>query len=278
MKRNINRKNIMNMQLGFILAFAAFSWPPVLGQGRDIGSPANLVLNGDFGSGLDYWTVYYPDPPYADAGVGQFDFGQGQQAAFYARVGGGMPAVLEQHFIARTGLIYDIRADVASSEYYCCENVDGGTVSAYIYAPGMVVLSYSFGYIHMLETLHAQLSGSFVATESGEASLYIGFSREWGVYYSTPTDWIGNIRITALTTSQAVQRLMSQVEGSEVRNSKALTATLSAALASIEKGNPAASANQLRAFMHQVRSQVVDPGRADRFIEAAQLVVNALQS
>ena len=87
-----------------------------------------------------------------------------------------------------------------------------------------------------------------------------------------------SITVSVLTTSQAVQRLISLVEGSPVRNPKPLTATLSAALASIDRGNSIAAANQLSAFQNKVQAQVSDAAPAGPLIAAAQQVIDALGS
>jgi len=51
---------------------------------------------------------------------------------------------------------------------------------------------------------------------------------------------------------------------------------ISRALASIERGNSVAAANQLRAFEHKVQAQVADPALAGQLIDDAQQVIDAL--
>jgi hypothetical protein len=85
-----------------------------------------------------------------------------------------------------------------------------------------------------------------------------------------------SITVSVLTTSQAVQWLVALVDGSAVAKPKPLTATLSSALASIDRGNLFAAANQLRAFQHKVQAQVADTALARQCIEAAQKVIEAL--
>jgi hypothetical protein len=74
-----------------------------------------------------------------------------------------------------------------------------------------------------------------------------------------------------------VEWLLELVDHSELRNPKPLTATLWTALGSVERGNLAVAANQLRAFQNKVRAQVADPSLARQFSEAAQQVMDALQ-
>ena len=57
-------------------------------------------------------------------------------------------------------------------------------------------------------------------------------------------------------------------------------ASLEAALASIQRGNPVSAINQLSAFQNKVRSQVRprDPALAATFITAGQEILDALQA
>ena len=59
-----------------------------------------------------------------------------------------------------------------------------------------------------------------------------------------------------------------------------LIATLSAALAAIDRSNPTAAINQLQAFQNKVRAQVLplDPELAEQFIQAAQEIIDALSA
>jgi len=84
-----------------------------------------------------------------------------------------------------------------------------------------------------------------------------------------------SITVSVLTTGQAMEGLIWLVDSSG-RKGKPLMATLGAALASIERGNSVAAANQLRAFEHKVRVQVADPALAGQLLEAAQQVIDAL--
>jgi hypothetical protein len=74
-----------------------------------------------------------------------------------------------------------------------------------------------------------------------------------------------------------VERLTAQVNSRWPR-SRSLVATLSAALASIERGNPVAAINQLLAFQNKVRAQVsrLDPVLAAAFIQQAQEIIEVL--
>jgi hypothetical protein len=83
--------------------------------------------------------------------------------------------------------------------------------------------------------------------------------------------------VAVITPAEAVRRLMARVQALAPR-SHPLLATLSAALASIERGHAVSAANQLRAFQNKVRAQVapLDAALAATFSQAAQEVVEAL--
>jgi uncharacterized delta-60 repeat protein len=83
--------------------------------------------------------------------------------------------------------------------------------------------------------------------------------------------------VEIITTAQAVERLMAQVDSLWPR-SHPLLATLSAALASIQRGNTVSANNQLQAFQNKVRAQVASsaPALAEAFIQAAQEIIDAL--
>jgi choice-of-anchor C domain-containing protein len=83
--------------------------------------------------------------------------------------------------------------------------------------------------------------------------------------------------VELITPAQAVERLIALVN-SQAGKPHPLVATLSAALASIERGNYTAAINQLAAFQNKVRAQVApdDPTLAGQFIQAAQAIIDAL--
>ena len=83
-----------------------------------------------------------------------------------------------------------------------------------------------------------------------------------------------SVTIDVVTTSEAVQALMVEVVSRWPR-SKPLVATLSAALASLERGNVRAAGNELRAFQNKVRAQVarMDAALANELINAAQQII-----
>jgi hypothetical protein len=83
--------------------------------------------------------------------------------------------------------------------------------------------------------------------------------------------------VELITTAQAVERLMALAD-SQARKPQPLIATLSAALASIERDNVTSAINQLEAFQNKVRAQVTpdDPALAGQFIQAAQGIIDAL--
>jgi hypothetical protein len=85
------------------------------------------------------------------------------------------------------------------------------------------------------------------------------------------------VTVEIITAAQAVERLIAQVTARWPR-SRPLVATLSAALASIERGNLVSAVNQLQAFQNKVRAQVApsDPVLAAIFIQSAQEVIDVL--
>jgi hypothetical protein len=85
------------------------------------------------------------------------------------------------------------------------------------------------------------------------------------------------IAVEVITTAQAVQRLLSLVT-TDVAKAQSLAATLSAAIKSIDRGNPTAAINQLRAFQNKVIAQVAprDPTLARTLIHDAQTVIDDL--
>jgi hypothetical protein len=87
------------------------------------------------------------------------------------------------------------------------------------------------------------------------------------------------ITVAVLTPAQAIERLMSAITAS-VPRSQPLLATLRAALASVNRGDPTPAVNQLQAFQNKVRVQVspLDPALAQTFIQAAQTIIDALNA
>jgi parallel beta-helix repeat protein len=85
------------------------------------------------------------------------------------------------------------------------------------------------------------------------------------------------LTVEVITTAQAVQRLIGQVESSWPR-SRPLVASLSAALRSIERGNSVPAIKQLQAFQHKVSAQVgpSEPTLAATFTATAQEIIEAL--
>jgi hypothetical protein len=85
------------------------------------------------------------------------------------------------------------------------------------------------------------------------------------------------VTVEVITTAQALQRFTAHVESSW-RRSPPLVATLSAALASLERGNVVSAINQLQAFQNKVRAQVApsDPALAARLLQEALKIIDAL--
>lgn len=83
--------------------------------------------------------------------------------------------------------------------------------------------------------------------------------------------------VEVITPAQAVERLVALVEAGAPR-SHPLIATLSAAVAAIDRSNPTAAINQLQAFQNQLRAQVLPlaPELAETFIQTAQKIIDAL--
>lgn len=84
--------------------------------------------------------------------------------------------------------------------------------------------------------------------------------------------------IEVITTSDAVDRLTALVQ-TNVDKANALVASLRAALASIDRGNPDTAINQLEAFIHKVEAQLrpTDAALADQLIADAQAIIDALR-
>jgi Ig-like domain-containing protein/FIMAH domain-containing protein len=85
------------------------------------------------------------------------------------------------------------------------------------------------------------------------------------------------ITVEVLTPAQAAGQLLDLVT-TDVSKAQSLAATLSAAIASINRGNPTAAINQLQAFQNQISAQVapLDPALAQTLINAAQNVIDSL--
>lgn len=85
------------------------------------------------------------------------------------------------------------------------------------------------------------------------------------------------VTVEVLTTAQAVERLAAAVNASASRPHP-LLATLTAALASIDRNNPVSAINQLLAFQNKVRAQLtpLDPVLADDLLRQAQEIIDVL--
>jgi alpha-tubulin suppressor-like RCC1 family protein len=87
------------------------------------------------------------------------------------------------------------------------------------------------------------------------------------------------ISLTVLTITQAVEQLKSLVNQAGIDHTRGLTTILEAAMASLHRGNPTATANELMAFQKKVIAQIApsDSALARILIAAAQKAVDALQ-
>ena len=85
------------------------------------------------------------------------------------------------------------------------------------------------------------------------------------------------IEVDVITTSQAVEQLLRQVNASVFRP-RPFVAILTAALASIDRGNTWAAAHQLSAFQSLVRDRIrrVDPVLAQKLHSASQTILESL--
>lgn len=83
--------------------------------------------------------------------------------------------------------------------------------------------------------------------------------------------------VEVITIVEALDRLRTKVSA-EVAKPQPLLATLSAAIASVERASLTSAINQLHAFQNQVRAQVApeDPALAEQLIQAAQKIIDLL--
>ena len=159
-------------------------------------SGQQILLNGDFSSGLDHWSlVQSPGNLVVPAQPGLFDIASsgplGAGNAFYAHIGYDSLVNIQQAAPLLGGFTYNFFADIASSTPLY--NLDGGTISVFI--DGNNLASHSFGAgISKI----ASLSGSFTPQQSGNAILSIFFSRGFLASENSPTDWIDNISLVAV--------------------------------------------------------------------------------
>jgi hypothetical protein len=86
------------------------------------------------------------------------------------------------------------------------------------------------------------------------------------------------IIVQVITPAQAVENLIAAVRSVDLDHPQSLIASLSAAIASLNRSNPTAAINQLRAFQNKVRAQVApqDPELAGGLIQQAQEIIDVL--
>ncbi len=182
----------LNLTLLGLALFAATSFS-VGGQ--------QVVLNGDFSSGLDYWTlVQPPNNIVVTAQPGSFDIADSGPLSsgndFYAHVGYDSLINLQQTVPLSAGITYSFYADIATSTPLY--NVDGGTISVFVNSN--CINSHSFGAGIGQVT---SISGIYTPLQSGNAVLSIDFSRSYLEDGYTPTDWIDNITLTVVPEPSA---------------------------------------------------------------------------
>jgi hypothetical protein len=87
------------------------------------------------------------------------------------------------------------------------------------------------------------------------------------------------VEIEVITAADALRRLASKAaENPAIRNKQPLLATLNAARAAFDRGNPIAGLNLISAFQNKVRAQIApsDPALAEQLASAAQEIVTAV--
>jgi hypothetical protein len=86
------------------------------------------------------------------------------------------------------------------------------------------------------------------------------------------------VLVEVLTPAQATEHLMADIYAADLRHPQSLVVSLSAAIGSMDRGNPTAAINQLEAFQNKVRAQVApgDPALAADFIQQAQDIIDHL--
>jgi hypothetical protein len=161
-----------------------------------------VILNGDFSSGLTSWTLVQPPGNIIVAAQpGSFDVANSGPLSgansFYAHIGNDSPIGLQQTVVLSAGVTYNLFANIADSTPMY--NVDGGTISAFI--DGNSIGSHSFGAdIGQFATL----VGAYTPLHSGDAVLSLDFSRGYIADQYSPTDWIDNIALTAVPEPSAI--------------------------------------------------------------------------
>jgi hypothetical protein len=183
---SIMNSRIITFRLGFALLVAT-SFPA---------RSQNAVVNGDFWSGLNDWTLVQPPANIVVAAQpGLFDLSSSGPLStgndFYAHVGYDSLVNLQQTVFLTAGGTYNFYADIATTTPLY--NVDNGTISVFVDGNG--IASYSFG--AWINTI-SSISGAYTPVQSGNVVLSIDFSRSYLADDMTPTDWIDNIALTAV--------------------------------------------------------------------------------
>jgi hypothetical protein len=88
------------------------------------------------------------------------------------------------------------------------------------------------------------------------------------------------IEVCVIGAGDAVEQCIALVENTPVerKNKRPLIASLKAAQASFDRGNPVSGRNQLEAFINKVQAQVgkANPAEAAAFIACAQAIIDAI--
>jgi|GEM_PF-3288136 len=120
-------------------------------------------------------------------------------------------------------------------------------------------------------------SNAFATTAVAAATLPVGSNALSLVVSDGMTSARRNFVVEVITTAQAVGRLAAAVAAGAPRP-QPLLASLRAAMAAIDRSQPAVAANQLQAFQNKVQAQVAphDPELAAQLIAEAQAIIDAL--
>jgi hypothetical protein len=148
----------------------------------------------------------------------------------------------------------------------------GETANFITSADGSEPLSYQWRKNGLNLTDATEPTLTITNVQSTDAGLYsVTVKNQFGTTTSS------NAVLEIITPAQAVERLIANVKAS-VDRSASLVASLSHALAAINRGNTNSAINGLSAFQNQVRSQISQENEAlaVSLIQSAQAIIEAL--